>query len=96
MISSLVLTRVSPPVHGPGSVPAFQVTFKFNAFFSLTSNSLFLLDIDVTSHTRRHKSLYLDESDRLGYLSLPSPKLLTFFPRGFSRVESQVFNLGGE
>ena len=72
MILSLVLTCVSPPVHGPGFVPAFQVTFKFNVFFSLTPDSLFLLDIDVTSHTR-HKSLHFNESDRL--VTCPYPVL---------------------
>ena len=85
---------VPPYVRGPGFVPAFQVTFKFNVFFFPILWQSFSSRHRCHFTHIRHKSLYLDESDRLGYLSLPCPKLLTFFPRDFSRVESRVFNLG--
>ena len=104
---SFSATRASPPVHGPGFVPAFRVPCCYAPPPFLSKDFCFLTLMSITQLRRQVIEPWRSVPVRLNRPNNNSPNCAFFLPMRFLRTyfthevfiayaESWIFNLGGK
>ena len=104
---SFSVTRVSPPLHGPGFVLGFRVPWCYAPPPFLSKDFCFLTLMSITRLRRQVIEPWRSVPVRLNRPNKTAQTALSFYPWGFyapifthevffAYAESWIFNLGGE